>query len=87
MEKGCGQTALQTAIASEGPWCLAVCCAPEEHAAGSSSAETCLGATHCQLPQGEDGLERVEVMSGVFCCAGREGISPVWSGRRKRHPL
>ena len=62
LEKGCSQAALQTSTASEGPWCVAVGCAPEEDAAGGSPAETCLGSASCQLLQGEDGLGTVEVV-------------------------
>jgi len=62
LEKGCSHTALQTATASEGPWCFAVGCAPKEDAAGSSPAATCLGSASCQLPQGENGLGTVEVV-------------------------
>lgn len=87
LEKGCSQAALQTAAASEGPWCFAVGCAPEEDAAGGSSAETCLGSASCQFPQGEDGLGTVEVMPSVFCCAVREGKNPIWRGRGKGYPV
>lgn len=62
LEKGCSQAALQTAAASEGPWCFAAGCAPEEDAAGGGPAEMCLGSACCQLPQGEDRLETIEVM-------------------------
>lgn len=87
LEKGCGQAALQTATASEGPWCFAGGCAPEEDAAGGSPAETCLGSASCQLPQGEDGLGTIEVVPQVFCCAVREGRNPIWIGRRREYPV
>lgn len=61
-EKGCSQGALQTAAASEGPWCFAVGCAPEEGAAGSSLAETCLSSASCQLLQGKDGRGTIKLV-------------------------